>query len=200
MNLTSTGRGGSSWGKQVTRSSARCFLLSYSLNAPFLCQLTHLDFKETGTVFPQPPETKTLHSDCKKKNINICAVTVSKLGIVGGEESILKSGVLTSYNDPQWYSNPLDFVQTIPVAEGKMYFVWKHFNTEPGCDYIQIVDENGRDLRGDSLPKYSKRYVLVVNFGKKCPKRGGGGWVISNPKKFIANLRKLTYSYEKSAM
>ena len=41
-------------------------------------------------------------------------------------------------------------------------------------------------------------------FWKKCPKRGGGGGVISNPKNFIANLRKLTHIYElsqkKSAM
>ena len=32
-------------------------------------------------------------------------------------------------------------------------------------------------------------------FWKKCPKRGEGG-VISNPKNFIANLRKLAHIYE----
>ena len=30
-------------------------------------------------------------------------------------------------------------------------------------------------------------------FWKKCPKRGEWGGVISNPKKIIANLRKLTH-------
>ena len=35
-------------------------------------------------------------------------------------------------------------------------------------------------------------------FWKKCPKRGGGGGVISNPKNFIANLRKLAHIYELS--
>ena len=41
-----------------------------------------------------------------------------------------------------------------------------------------------------------KRYILVVNFGKNVQKGGGG--VISNPKKIIANFCKLTYTYEKA--
>ena len=41
----------------------------------------------------------------------------------------------------------------------------------------------------------SKRYILVVNFGKNVQKGGRGG-VISNPKNFIANLRKLTHIYK----
>ena len=41
----------------------------------------------------------------------------------------------------------------------------------------------------------SKRYILVVNFGKNVQKGGKGG-VISNPKNVIANLRKLTHIYE----
>ena len=32
---------------------------------------------------------------------------------------------------------------------------------------------------------------------EKCPKRGGEGGIIANPIKFIANLRKLTYTYKK---
>ena len=44
----------------------------------------------------------------------------------------------------------------------------------------------------------SKRYILVVNFGKNVQKGGEGGGVISNPKNFIANLRKLTHIYELS--
>ena len=43
----------------------------------------------------------------------------------------------------------------------------------------------------------SKRYILVVNFGKNVQKGGRGG-VISNPKNFIANLRKLAHIYELS--
>ena len=42
----------------------------------------------------------------------------------------------------------------------------------------------------------SKRYILVVNFGKNVQKGGEGGGVISNPKNFIANLRKLTHICE----
>ena len=42
----------------------------------------------------------------------------------------------------------------------------------------------------------SKLYILVVNFGKNVQKGGEG--VISNPKNFIANLRKLTHIYELS--
>ena len=41
-----------------------------------------------------------------------------------------------------------------------------------------------------------KTVYFGCKFWKKCPKRGGGGGVISNPKKFIANLRKLTHIYE----
>ena len=44
---------------------------------------------------------------------------------------------------------------------------------------------------------YLKRYILVVNFGKNVQKGGRGG-VISNPKNFIANLRKLAHIYELS--
>ena len=40
----------------------------------------------------------------------------------------------------------------------------------------------------------SKRYILVVNFGKNVQKGGEGGHLQS--KKFIANLRKLTHIYE----
>ena len=34
----------------------------------------------------------------------------------------------------------------------------------------------------------SKQYILVVNF--ENVQKGGGGGVISNPKKIVANLRK----------
>ena len=81
-------------------------------------------------------------------------------------------------------------------------------------------------IRGDSLLKYgcffekgpkgggvisdpknyiadflvSKRYILVVNFGKNVQKGGRGG-VIANPKNVIANLRILNgFSGKKSAM
>ena len=44
----------------------------------------------------------------------------------------------------------------------------------------------------------SKRHILVVNFGENVQKGGEGGGVISNPKNFIANLRKLTHIYKLS--
>ena len=43
----------------------------------------------------------------------------------------------------------------------------------------------------------SKRYILVVNFGKNVQKGGRGGGGIANPKNFIANLRILTNFLEK---
>ena len=74
-----------------------------------------------------------------------------------------------------------------------------------GFPKLDVFLENFRRGRGGSFPiqkitlqifLVSKRYILVVNFGKNVQKGGRGGGVISNPKKFIANLRKLTNIYE----
>ena len=67
--------------------------------------------------------------------------------MVGDEESMPKSGVLTSPNYPELYPNHLDSTQTVQVAEGKtIRFDWTNFNTEPEYDYFQIVDGDGTDL------------------------------------------------------
>ena len=70
--------------------------------------------------------------------------------MVGDEESMPKSGVLTSPDYPERYPNSHDSTQTIQVAEGKtIRWAWTHFNTEPsGYDYVQIVDEDGVNLTG----------------------------------------------------
>ena len=73
-----------------------------------------------------------------------------------------------------------------------------------GC-FFEKSPKGGRGVIFDPN-KYIAYFVgfKAVYFGhkfwKKCPKRGGeGGEVIVNPKKIIANLCKLTYTYEKSA-
>ena len=68
-------------------------------------------------------------------------------GMVGDEESLPKSGVLTSPNYPERYPNHQDSTQTIQVAEGKtIRWTWTNFRTEAEYDYVQIVDEDGTDL------------------------------------------------------
>ena len=67
--------------------------------------------------------------------------------MVGDEESLPKSGVLTSPNYPSHYPNSHDSTQTIEVAKGKtINFAWRSFNTEPEYDYVQIVDGDGTNL------------------------------------------------------
>jgi len=68
-------------------------------------------------------------------------------GMVGDEESMPKSGVLTSPDYPELYPNNHDSTQTIEVAEGKtIKYVFKNFNTEPVRDYVQLVGDDGVDL------------------------------------------------------
>ena len=70
--------------------------------------------------------------------------------MVGDEESMPKSGVLTSPDYPERYPNNHDSTQTIQVAEGKtIRWAWTHFNTESSrYDYVEIVDEDGFNLTG----------------------------------------------------
>ena len=79
--------------------------------------------------------------------------------LTGDEESLPKSGVLTSPNYPDLYPNNHDSTQTIQVAEGMtIRFALTNFSThgsrsaiffEGENDYVEIVDEDGTVL----LPK-----------------------------------------------
>ena len=63
------------------------------------------------------------------------------------EESMPKSGILTSPNYPQRYPNNHDSTQTVQVAEGKtISFTVTDFNTEREYDYVEIIDEDGTNL------------------------------------------------------
>jgi len=63
------------------------------------------------------------------------------------DESLPKSGVLTSPNYPERYPNSHDSTQTIEVAEGKtIHFTITNFNTEPEYDYVEIIDEDGTNV------------------------------------------------------
>ena len=65
--------------------------------------------------------------------------------MVGDEESLPKSGVLTSPNYPSRYPSSHDSTQTIKVAEGKtIQLQWTKVNTEGKYDYVQAVDEDIR--------------------------------------------------------
>ena len=78
--------------------------------------------------------------------------------MVGDEEILPKSGVLTSPNYPERYPNSHDSTQTIQVAEGKaIRWTWTNFNTEPEYDYVQIVD---RGSGGQLLHWCCFRYCL----------------------------------------
>ena len=85
-------------------------------------------------------------------------IFTSFTGMVG--ESIPKSGILTSPNYPSLYPSSHDSTQTIEVAEGKtIHLSWTRFDTEYSYDYVQILDEDGNQLRpqppkmwGNSLP------------------------------------------------
>ena len=89
--------------------------------------------------------------------------------MVGDEESMPKSGVLTSPDYPELYPNNHDSTQTIQVAEGKtIRWSWTHFDTESSrYDYVQIVDEDGTDLTpkywGSSLPLPSTSHSNIVH-------------------------------------
>ena len=68
------------------------------------------------------------------------------------EESLPKSGVLTSPNYPQRYPNNHDSTQTIQVAEGKtISFAITDFNTEREYDYVEIIDGDGTNLNPEHL-------------------------------------------------
>ena len=68
------------------------------------------------------------------------------------EESLPKSGVLTSPNYPQRYPNNHDSTQTIQVAEGKtISFAITDFNTELEYDYVKIIDGDGTNLNPEHL-------------------------------------------------
>jgi len=97
-------------------------------------------------------------------------------GMVGDEESMLKSGVLTSPNYPNDYPNNHDSTQTVVVAEGKtIRYVWTNFRTEgwnggPGgpWDYVEILDEDGTSLMsktygGSSLPSPGTSYTNIMH-------------------------------------
>ena len=63
------------------------------------------------------------------------------------DESLPKSGVLTSPNYPERYPNSHDSTQTVQVAEGKtIHFNIMNFNTEPEYDYVEIIDEDGTNV------------------------------------------------------
>ena len=68
--------------------------------------------------------------------------------MVENEESLPKSGVLTSPNYPEHYPNNHDSTQTVQVAEGKtIRYVWTNYQTEGGpYDYVEIVDGDGTIL------------------------------------------------------
>ena len=94
--------------------------------------------------------------------------------MVGDEESMLKSGVLTSPNYPNDYPNNHDSTQTVVVAEGKtIRYVWTDFQVEGGScsyDWVEIVDEDGYPLMskecGSSLPSSgtSNNHIMRVKF------------------------------------
>ena len=76
------------------------------------------------------------------------------------DESLPKSGVLTSPNYPERYPNSHDSTQTIQVAEGKtIHFTIKDFNTEAEYDYVEIVDEDGTSHIWGIKPWGSAQYV-----------------------------------------
>merc|ERR1719381_244845 len=95
-------------------------------------------------------------------------------GMVGYEDSMPKSGVLTSPNYPQRYPNDHDSTQTVEVAEGKtIRYVWTDFQVEGGScsyDWVEIVDEDGYPLMskecGSSLPSSgtSNNHIMRVKF------------------------------------
>ena len=67
--------------------------------------------------------------------------------MVGDEESMPKSGVLTSPNYPKSYPNNHDSTQTIKVAAGKtIRYNFTDFKTERNYDYVQLVGDDGIDL------------------------------------------------------
>ena len=92
--------------------------------------------------------------------------------MVGDEESMPSSGVLTSPNYPDRYPNHHDSTQTVEVAEGKtIHYIWTNFLTEGGqYDYVEIVDEDGTYLMskkwGNDLPSpgTSNSNIMHVNF------------------------------------
>ena len=90
--------------------------------------------------------------------------------MVGDEESLPKSGVLTSPNYPLPYPNNHQLIQTIEVAEGKtIHFSWTDFNTEPEYDYVQIVDYIGDGYHAEIGDQMSG-YDLPPNFDSNSNK------------------------------
>ena len=89
--------------------------------------------------------------------------------MVGDEESLPRSGVLTSRNYPSRYPNSHDLIQTIEVAEGKtIHISWTNFNTEPEYDRVQIGDgsEITDQISGYDLPPnfYSNSNKVAIMF------------------------------------
>ena len=89
--------------------------------------------------------------------------------MVGDEESMPKSGVLTSPNYPESYPNNHDSTQTIEVAEGKtIQLSWTSFNTERKYDYVTVVNEDVAEvvLTGYDLPANfdSDSNILHIKF------------------------------------
>ena len=105
-------------------------------------------------------------------NIEVHSIQCCFTGMVGDEESLVKSGVLTSPNYPEGYPNNHDSTQTVQVAEGKtIRYVWTNFQTEVRqYDYVEIVDEDGTILvsrkGGSSLPSpgTSNTNIMHVKF------------------------------------
>merc|ERR1719365_55796 len=101
-----------------------------------------------------------------------------KWGMVGEEEIMPKSGVLTSPNYPNSYPNDHHSTQTVEVEEGKVIrYRWTSFHTEGQLrtsgipyDYVEIVDEDGTSLMtktaGSSLPSpgTSNTNIMHVDF------------------------------------
>ena len=100
--------------------------------------------------------------------------------MVGDEESMPKSGVLTSPNYPESYPNDHDSTQTIKVTAGKtIRYNFTDFKTERNYDYVQLVDEGinlTRKIAGKGgFSGVTNSNVVHVNFHTDGS-NGKSGW------------------------
>ena len=81
--------------------------------------------------------------------------------MVGDEESLPKSGVLTSPSYPSRYPSSRDSNQTIKVAEGKtIQLQWTKVNTEGKYAYVQAVDEDGTQITRKISGRYDAEELI----------------------------------------